>query len=171
MNKRGLIGLDTPLPEVPRKCLFVFVWCWFVDFPGQFVAAAAGVILNMNDSLLLYTIFQSLKVSRSPQQTIQANKQKSLLASLHSQLISAAFSAVSLSRYGEAASSEFLLKKKFLRFNLVTLQPHPSSSLHNGSHVDVKCRTEIAQCCQTQNKTSLEGDLGLMVNNWCTVRL
>lgn len=69
-----LVGLDTPLPEVTRKCLFVCAWCWFVDFSGQFVAGPAAVILNMNDSLLLYTIFQLLKVSRSPEQTKQADK-------------------------------------------------------------------------------------------------
>lgn len=56
--------------------------------------------------------------------------------------------------------------KQKSNFNLVSLQPHPSSSLHNGYHA-VKCGVEIAQCCQTQDEISLE----LMVNNWCTVKL
>lgn len=76
LSKQGLIGLDTPLPEVTRERLFVFVCRWFVDFSGQFVTGPAGMILNMNDSLFLYTVFQSLKVSHSPQQAKQANKQK-----------------------------------------------------------------------------------------------
>lgn len=80
-----------------------------MDFSGQFVTGPAGVILNMNDSLFLYTVFQSLKVSRSHQQAKQANKQKSLLASSSvCQLISSASSAFSLSGEVEAPSLEFL---------------------------------------------------------------